>query len=86
MHTGTERFFGAGLRRAAGVHVRLPALDGVVEALRSGIRVADVGCGRVTTVLMAQAFPRAEFVGVDFHEESLAAARARADAAGSPTG
>jgi SAM-dependent methyltransferase len=82
VHIGTERFFAPGYG-AQLVSTWLPALDGVVEALRSGIRVADVGCGRgVTTVLMAQAFPRAEFVGVDFHEESLAAARARADAAG----
>ena len=82
VHVGTEQFFAPGYT-AQLVPVWLPALDGVVAALESGIRVADVGCGRgVTTVLMAQAFPRSEFVGYDFHEESLAAARRRATVAG----
>jgi SAM-dependent methyltransferase len=82
VHVGTEQFFAPGYS-AQLVPVWLPALDEVVAALESGIRVADVGCGRgVTTVLMAQAFPRSEFVGYDFHEESLGAARTRAAAAG----
>ena len=37
----------------------LPALDGVVEKLEHGAKVADVGCGHgVSTILMAQAFPK----------------------------
>ena len=44
----------------------LPRLDGVVERLESGIRVADVGCGSATaTIAMADAFPRSEFVGFE---------------------
>jgi SAM-dependent methyltransferase len=60
----------------------LPALDGVVEKLERGARLADVGCGHGhSTVLMATAFERSSFVGFDTHEESVAAARANADAA-----
>ena len=69
--------------RASLVQDWLPALDGVVEKLERGIRVADVGCGYGhSTVLMASAFERSRFVGFDTHEASLEAARAEAEAAG----
>jgi SAM-dependent methyltransferase len=61
----------------------LPALDGVVEKLERGARVADVGCGHGhSTVLMAAAFEQSRFVGIDTHAASLEAARANAEAAG----
>lgn len=61
----------------------LPALDGVVEKLERGARVADVGCGHgFSTVIMADAFPNSELVGVDFHDNSIAAAREHAKAHG----
>jgi 2-polyprenyl-3-methyl-5-hydroxy-6-metoxy-1,4-benzoquinol methylase len=57
----------------------LPALDGVVDKLKAGARVADVGCGHgLSTILMAQAFPNSQFVGIDFHVGSIAAATAHA--------
>ena len=44
----------------------LPMLDGVVDRLNEGIKVADVGCGSATsTVMMAQAFPGSQFFGYD---------------------
>ena len=53
----------------------LPALDGVVDKLKSGGLVADIGCGYGhSTVLMAEAFPASEFRGFDSHEKSLAEA------------
>jgi SAM-dependent methyltransferase len=57
----------------------LPALNGVVEKLQAGARVADVGCGHGwSTVLMAQAFPKSQFFGFDFHPGSIEQARAHA--------
>ncbi len=61
----------------------LPALDGMVEWLKAGASVADVGCGHgLSTIIMAQAFPNSHFVGYDFHEGSVAAATAHARAEG----
>ncbi len=54
----------------------LPALEGVVDKLEHGARVADVGCGYGgSTEMMAAAFPNSEFIGFDFHEASIAHAR-----------
>lgn len=65
--------------QAALVPEWLPALDGVVERLEAGAKVADVGCGHGhSTVLMAQAYPNSRFYGYDPHEESVAAARTNA--------
>ena len=76
---GTETFFRTGYR-AHLVSEWLPALNGMVERLRSGARVADVGCGHgVSTILMAQAFPESEFVGIDYHDQSIATAIRRAE-------
>lgn len=61
----------------------LPALDGVLKKLEHGAHVADVGCGHgFSTIIMAEAFPGSEFVGVDFHEDSILAAREHAKAHG----
>ena len=57
----------------------LPALDGVVEKLERGARVADVGCGHgFSTLMMAQAFPNSEFIGFDFHVSSTEDAKRHA--------
>jgi SAM-dependent methyltransferase len=82
---GTERFFRPGYT-AHLVDEWLPALDGVVERLRDGALVADVGCGHgASTILMAQAFPASRFVGFDYHAPSVERARALADEAGVTT-
>src|ERR1700723_830027 len=61
----------------------LPALDGVKEKLKSGAKVADVGCGvGFSTLLMAQAFPKSHFVGYDFHAPSVQEANRHATAHG----
>ena len=79
---GTERFFRPGYS-ANLVEAWIPALEGVEAKLLSGARVADVGCGHgASAIIMAQAFPRAQITGFDYHEGSIEAARAAADAAG----
>ncbi len=50
----------------------LPALEGVTERLASGIRVADIGCGAGSAVLlMAAEFPNSEFHGYDISRFAL---------------
>ncbi len=79
---GCERFFRPGYN-ANLIPAWLPALDGVVEKLEAGARVADLGCGHgSSTILMAQAFPNSTFVGSDYHEGSIETARQRAEDAG----
>ncbi|HEY4292970.1 class I SAM-dependent methyltransferase [Luteibacter sp.] len=75
---GTERFFRAGYN-AHLLDEWLPSLDGVVEKLGRGGKVADIGCGHgVSTMLMAKAFPASQFVGYDYHGPSIEVARERA--------
>ena len=57
----------------------LPAVPGLVERLTAGIDVADVGCGfGISTVAMADAFPRSRFLGIDYDGRSIERARALA--------
>jgi ubiquinone/menaquinone biosynthesis C-methylase UbiE len=61
------------------VQAWLPAIDGAVDKLKSGAKVADVGCGvGFSTLLMAEAFPQSRFVGYDFHAPSIEQANAHA--------
>ena len=79
---GTARAFAKSYRTYL-VQEWLPALDGVVEKLETGARVADVGCGHgSSTIVMAEAFPASRFRGIDYHADSIAAARRDAEAAG----
>ncbi len=82
VHVGCERFFRPSYN-ANLLSGWLPALEGVVEKLERGATVADIGCGHgASTILMAEAFPRSEFIGSDYHQESIETARLRAAEAG----
>jgi SAM-dependent methyltransferase len=79
---GVERFFRGGYHMHL-LNAWLPALDGVVDKLDRGGKVADIGCGHgASTVLMAKAFPHSHFVGYDYHAPSIEVARKRAEDAG----
>jgi 2-polyprenyl-3-methyl-5-hydroxy-6-metoxy-1,4-benzoquinol methylase len=75
LFAGTEQFFRPGYR-ANLVGEWLPALDGVVDKLSAGAKVADIGCGHgVSTTLIAQAFPKSTVHGFDYHDASIDRAR-----------
>lgn len=75
---GTDRFFRAGYK-ASLVTQWLPTLDGVIAKLEQGATVIDVGCGfGSSTLIMADAFPKSEFLGIDFHAPSIEHARQHA--------
>ncbi|WBP85094.1 methyltransferase domain-containing protein [Kitasatospora cathayae] len=82
LDTGMGSFFLPGYR-AHLVRHWLPALDGVVDRLRAGGRVADVGCGvGHSTLIMAEAFPEASFHGFDYSAVAIEHARELARRAG----
>ena len=79
---GTERFFRPGYA-ASLVSNWIPALEGIEARLKSGAKVADVGCGHgASTLIMAQAFPASSFTGFDYHAPSVEHARQAAARAG----
>jgi SAM-dependent methyltransferase len=79
---GTAAFFRNGYQQNL-VANWLPALEGVVDKLERGARVADVGCGfGHSSTLIAKAFPKSEVFGFDNHAPSIAAARKVATEAG----
>lgn len=82
LFSGTERFFKPGYT-ANLVSGWIPMLADVQSKLEAGARIADVGCGHgASTIIMAQAFPKSQFVGFDYHEPSIAYAREAAARAG----
>ena len=82
LHDGVAAFYRNAYRGSL-LTEWLPALDGVVERLESGIDVADIGCGYGhSTLLMAERFPRSRFRGFDVHAGSISAASRAAVEAG----
>jgi SAM-dependent methyltransferase len=82
LYEGTERFFRPNYIGNL-VSAWIPSLDGVEEKLQAGARVADIGCGYgASTIIMAEGYPNSTFVGFDYHEPSIAAARKAAEEVG----
>jgi SAM-dependent methyltransferase len=68
---------------AALIGGELALVDGLIDRLREGIDVCDVGCGSGHAVnLMAKEFPNSRFTGLDFSEEGIATATAETNALG----
>jgi SAM-dependent methyltransferase len=61
----------------------IPAMPVVQSKLQSGVRVADVGCGRGRGLIkLAEAFPACRYFGYDLYGPAVDEATARAKAAG----
>lgn len=68
---GVEKFYGPSYRGNL-LSSWIPSLKGVEDKLKSGAKVADIGCGHgVATLILAKAFPNSEFIGYDIHETSV---------------
>jgi ubiquinone/menaquinone biosynthesis C-methylase UbiE len=77
---GSESLFRPGYKSFL-VSDWLNAMNGVVEKLKYGAKVADVGCGHgASTIVMAKAFQNSKFFGFDSHSESITTARDKATA------
>lgn len=79
---GTAKFFRPGYL----AHITqewIPSLNGTLDVLHRGAKVADVGCGYgVSTLIMAREFPHSQFYGFDYHEKSIHQARENARKSG----
>lgn len=61
------------------IEATLPMVDGLLDRLRTGIDVADVGSGAGHAInIMAREFPLSRFVGYDFSEEGIERGRREA--------
>ncbi|MFC4633339.1 class I SAM-dependent methyltransferase [Dokdonia ponticola] len=79
---GTEKFFSPSYEGNL-ISSWIPAMNGVVEKLKKGAKVADIGCGHAaSTIIMAKEFPNSSFIGFDFHPGSIEQAIERAKDAG----
>ena len=64
---------------AALIDGELALVDGLLDRLREGIDVCDIGCGQGHAInVMAKEFPNSRFTGYDFSEEGIAAAKEEA--------
>ena len=79
---GTERLFETGYNNFL-TSTWIPAMPAVLERLKSGAKVADVGCGRGKALLnMVKAFPKSKFVGYDNYAPNIAYANSLAQKEG----
>ena len=61
----------------------LPLVPNLVEKMKKGIRVLDVGCGSGKALnLMAKHFPNSSFTGYDFSDEAISNAKKESESIG----
>ncbi|MDP9180851.1 MAG: class I SAM-dependent methyltransferase [Chloroflexota bacterium] len=69
----------AGVVDASLLDVTLPLIPDMVDRLKEGIYVLDIGCGQGHAInTMARAFPKSRFTGYDFSEEGVGAGQKEA--------
>jgi SAM-dependent methyltransferase len=79
---GTDAFTRVALP-AELIEAAVDEMAGVAAVLTTGGTVADVGCGYGTpTMSIARLYPAAELLGIDYHDASIAHARAEAARSG----
>ncbi len=50
----------------------IPSVEGLVERLRKGANMLDIGCGNgIALKLLAEEFPNSKFVGIDIDEDII---------------
>lgn len=82
LYCGTEKFFSPSYEGNL-ISSWIPSLNGVEDKLKNGAKVADIGCGHAaSTIIMAKAFPKSTFIGIDFHNKSIEHAKLKAKASG----
>ena len=78
----TDRFFRP-VYEANLLTTWIPGMQGVVEKLSLGGKIADIACGQgSSSIIMAKRFPKAIVHGFDFHGPSIEKAREKAISAG----
>lgn len=71
-----KKFKGSDLATAPDTYYRQLEIQRILEYLKDGTKVLDVGCGNgFSTITFAQQLPRATFVGLDYSEDLLSFAR-----------
>lgn len=79
---GSESLFRPGYKTFL-VKDWISSVDGLAEKLKSGAKIADVGCGHgVSTILLANEYPDSKVIGFDVHEKSIATAKSRSEETG----
>ncbi len=68
-----------GIYKAKLLQEWIPAMPEVQKMLERGVRVADIGCGTSKILIMlAQAFPKSHYVGIDIFEPLIKRAKSNA--------
>ena len=79
---GTARFFKPSYKSNL-LEKWMPKIPAATEKLEQGGRLCDVGCGKgLSTLLLAEHYPEASFVGIDIHAPSIYEANKEARRAG----
>lgn len=72
-----------GIYKAKLLQEWIPAMPAVHKMLENGVQVADIGCGTGRLlILLAQAFPKSRYIGIDIFQPLIEQAKVHAATAG----